>query len=103
MDCFHLLLIIILLGINIDVQVFCGCMYALLSGISLGVEVLGHVVSAPCLLLTEPAAEVYIPAAVHKGYKLSTISTSYCLHGHSKDLKPYHSHCDNDLHFTEIQ
>lgn len=68
MDCFHLLPIIILLGINIVIQVFCGCMYALLSGIYLGVEVLGHMVSVHYLLFTvnialftETAAQVYIP------------------------------------------
>lgn len=61
MDCFHLLPIVILLGINIDVQVFCGCMYALLSGIYLGVEVLGHMVSVYYLLFTETAVPVYSP------------------------------------------
>lgn len=67
MDCFHLLFI--LLGINIDVQVFCVCMYALFSGLYLGVEVLGHMVSVHYLLFTvnialftETAAQVYIPA-----------------------------------------
>lgn len=32
-------------GINIDAQVFCECMYSLLLGIYLGVELLGHMVS----------------------------------------------------------
>lgn len=48
---------------------FCGCMYALLLGTYLGVEVLGHMVSVHYLLFTvntalftETAVPVYIPA-----------------------------------------
>lgn len=76
--CFHLLATMNHAAVNIGGQVSVKVIFSVLSGLSLGVELLGHVVALTCWKMAKISPEqmhsVTFPPAVYKGSGFSTSS-----------------------------
>jgi len=94
-------------AMNIYAQVFCGCMFSVLFGLYLGVELLGHMFtlcltfSGTAKLFSKVAAPFCMPTS-NAMYVLISLCQLLCLfdytHPSGCEIVPYY---DFDLHFLE--